>query len=128
MTAQGMVVIDKDIPDFSKGLLSVYVEDTGLVDAAAIRLATWRQGDIVHRRGTPTTVGFAVDYCPVDMHSDHLVRVHLSLADGNSSAEGRRRPDRDPDIALGDLVSTQAYPLRLSNLPNYLTIAIHPVS
>jgi len=114
MRVAGKVLIDSNVDTFCDASLHIYVEDAGLLDESAIRLASQRIDHVSHQKGTMTAIPFVMNFTVKDPRSDHIMRAHISIS-GNL------------DINQGDLVTTQAFSVNLLSQQGDMILPIQKV-
>ncbi|SEN33251.1 hypothetical protein [Nitrosomonas marina] len=115
MRVAGQVLIDSDVDTFHDATLYVYAEDAGMLDESAVPLGVERIDHVSHRKGETSALPFVVDFTVKNLHSDTIVRAHISMS-------------KTPEIRRGDWVTVQAFAVDMSSRHDNMLLQLQKVT
>lgn len=110
----GQISLPEHIHSFSDAILFVYLEDVTLQDASSKIVARQVISNVSHTEGFSSRVDFALFGEPPNSRVHYSVRVHVSL-------HGQEK------IKLGDLITTQSYPVITFENPDFVSVKMYEV-
>lgn len=110
----GKILFGKDVGTFSGATVNVYLEDISLQDAPSKIVVKQAIPNVLHERGTDTSLEFELYGEKPDQRASYSIRVHVDLHGGGQ-------------IHRGDCITKQAYPVLTFGHPNNVAITVHEV-
>lgn len=114
LLVSGKILIGKDVGTFSSATVNVYLEDVSLQGASAKIIAKQTIPNVIHERGTDTTLEFVLYGGKPDQGASYSIRAHVDF-----HGVGH--------INRGDYISMQSYPVLTFGHPNKVEVTVHEV-
>lgn len=92
----------------------VFVEDVSRADAPSVVIGQQRQNGVLLRSGSRLPFAIDIPANLIDEHHSYSIRVHI-----DATGSG--------DVSVGDLVSTQSYPVLTRGYGNSATVTVKRV-
>ena len=111
---RGVLVLGGEVASFADATLRVYLEEVSRADAPATRVAQASLHPLHHRAGEVSRFDFELRGGPVDPAAHYSVRAHIDL-------------DGSGQLAPGDLVTVQSFPVLTFGHPDRVTLSVRKI-